>query len=84
MIKSKRMRYAGLVARMWEKRNGYRLLVGNSERRRPLGIARHKWVYNIKIDLRVIECAGMDWIHLAEDGDRWKTLVNTVMNLRIP
>jgi hypothetical protein len=55
-------------------------LVGNPERKRPLGRPRSKWENNIKIDLGVIEWGGMDWIDL----DQWKTLVNTVMNLRVP
>jgi hypothetical protein len=76
MIKSKRMRWAGYVARMGEKRNAYRILMGKPEGRRPLGRRRRKWVDNIKMDLREIGWDGMDWIDLAEDRDQW--------NLRVP
>jgi hypothetical protein len=68
----------------WEARNGYRILVGKPEGKRPLGRPRRRWVDNIKIDLREIECDGMDWINLAEDRDQWTAFVNTVMNLRVP
>jgi hypothetical protein len=60
------------------------LLVGKPEGRRPLGRPRRRWVANIKIDLREIECDGMDCIDLAQDRDHWRALVNTVMNLRVP
>jgi hypothetical protein len=65
MIKSRRMRWAGHVARMGETRNAYRILVGKPEGKRPLGRPRRRWVDNIKIDLRVIEWDGVDWIDLA-------------------
>jgi hypothetical protein len=65
MIKSRRMRWAGHVARMGEKRNAYRILVGNPEGRRP----KHRWVDNIKMDLREIGWDGGDWINLAQDRD---------------
>jgi hypothetical protein len=84
MIKSRRMRWAGHVARMGEKRNAYRILEGNPEGKRPLGRPRHRWVNNIKMDLREIGWDGMDWIDLAEDRDQWSALVNTVMNLQVP
>jgi hypothetical protein len=84
MIKSRRMRWAGHVARMGEKRNAYRTFVGNSEGRRSLGRPRRRWVDNIKIDLREIEWDGMDWIDVAQDRDQWRALVKTVMNLRLP
>jgi hypothetical protein len=58
--------------------------VGKPEGKRPLGRPRHRWVDNIKNDLREIERDGMDWINLIQDGDQWKALVNTVMNLRVP
>jgi hypothetical protein len=80
MIKSRRMRWAGHVAQMGEKRT----LVGNPEGRRPLGRPRHRWVDNIKIDLREIGWEDMDWIDLAQDRDQWRVLVNTVMNLWVP
>jgi hypothetical protein len=67
-----------------EKRNEYRILVGKPEEKRPLGRPRHRWVNNIKIDLREVGWDGMDWIDLAQDRDRWRALVNAVMNLRVP
>jgi hypothetical protein len=78
MIKLRRMRWAGYVARMGEKRNAYRILVRMPERKRPLGRPRRRWVDNIKLDLREI---GWDWIDLAQDRDQWRALVNAVMNL---
>jgi hypothetical protein len=84
MIKSRRMRWAGHIARMGEKRNAHRILVGKPEGKRPLGRPRRWWVDNIKIDLREIGWDGMDWIDLAQDRDQWRALVNTVMNLRVP
>jgi hypothetical protein len=84
MIKSRRMRGAGYVARMGEKRNPYRILVGKPEGKRPLGRPRRRWVDNIKIDLRDIGWDGMDWIDLTQDRDQRRSLVNTVMNLRVP
>jgi hypothetical protein len=69
MIKSRRMRWAGHVARMGEKRNAYRILVGKPEGRGPLGRPRRRWVENIKIDLREIGWDGVDWIDLAQDRD---------------
>jgi hypothetical protein len=67
-----------------ENRNAYRILVGKPEGKRPLGRQRSWWVNNIKLDLRGIEWGGMDWIYLALDRDQWRSLVNTVMNLRVP
>jgi hypothetical protein len=67
MIKSRRTRWAGHVARMGEKRNAYSILVGKPEGKRPLGIPRRRWVDNIKIDLREIGWDGMDWVGLAQD-----------------
>jgi hypothetical protein len=84
MIKSRRMRCAGHVARMGEKMNAYRILVGKPEGKRPLGRPRRRWVDNIKMDFREIGWDGVDWIELAQDRDQWRTLVNTVMNLRVP
>jgi hypothetical protein len=83
-MKLRRMRWAGHVARMGEKRNAYRVFVGEPEEKRPLGRPRHGWVKNIKMDLREIEWDGMDWIDLAQNRDQWRALVKTVMNLRVP
>jgi hypothetical protein len=69
---------------MGEKKNAHRLLVGKSERKRPLGRPRRRWVDNIKRDLLEIGWDGVDWIGLAQDRDKWKALVNAVMNLRVP
>jgi hypothetical protein len=69
---------------MGEKRNAYRILVGNPEGKRQLGKPRHRWVDNIKIDLREIGWDGMDWIDLAQNRDQWRAVVNAVMNLRVP
>jgi hypothetical protein len=84
MIKSKRMRWAGHVIRIGETRNAYRILVGKPEGKRPLGRPKRRWVNNIKIYLREIGWNGMDWINLDQNGDQWRALVNTVMNLRVP
>jgi hypothetical protein len=84
MIKSRRMRLAGHVARMGENRNAYRILVGKPGGKRPLGRPRRRWVDNIKMDLREIGWDGLDWIDLAQDRDQWRALVNAVMNLRVP
>jgi hypothetical protein len=81
MIKSRRMRWAGHIARMGERRNAYRILVGKPEGRSPLGRPRRMWVNNIKMDLREIGWDGIDWIDLAQDRDQWRALVKTVMNL---
>jgi hypothetical protein len=84
MIKSRRMRWAGNVAQMEEKRNVYRILVGKPEGKRPLGRPRPRWVDNIKVNLKETGWGGMDWIDLAQDRDQWRALVNTVMSLRVP
>jgi hypothetical protein len=84
IIKSRRMRWAGHVARIGEKRNAYRLLVGNPEGKRQLGRPRHRWVDNIRKDLGDVECGDVDWIDLAKDRNRWRPLVNSVLNLRVP
>jgi hypothetical protein len=84
MIKSKRMRWAGNVARMGEKMNAYRVLLGKPEGKRPLGRTGRRWEDNIKIDLRRVGWGSMDWIDVAQDRDQWRPLVNTVMNIRVP
>jgi hypothetical protein len=82
-IKSRRMRWTGHVVNMGEGRNVYRVLVGKPEGKRPLGRARRRWEDGIKMDLREIGWRGVEWIHLAQDRDRWRAVVNTVMNLRV-
>jgi len=84
VIKSRRMRWAGHVARMGEERGMYRVLVGKPEGRRPLGRPRRRSVDNIRMDLQEVGCGYMDWIGLAQDRDRWRTLVSAVMNHRVP
>jgi hypothetical protein len=84
MIKSRRIRRAEHVARMGEKRNECRLLVGNPEGKRPLGRPRRRWVDNIRMDLGEVGWGDLDWIGLAQDRNRWKTLVNSALNLRAP
>jgi hypothetical protein len=79
-----RMRWAGHVARMGEKRNVCRLLVGKPERKRPLGRPRRRWMDNIKMDLLEIGLSLVELIGLAQDRYRWRGLVNSVMNLRVP
>jgi hypothetical protein len=69
---------------MGEGRGVYRVSVGKPEGKRPLGRPRCRWEDNIKADLQEVECGGMDWIELAQDTDRWRALVNAVMNLRAP
>jgi len=79
-----RMRWARHVARVGERRGVYRVLVGKLEGKRPLGRPRRRWEDNIKMDLQEVGCGGMDWIELAENRDRWRAIVNAVMNLRVP
>ena len=82
--KSRRMKWAGHVARMGEEMGVYRVFVGKPERRRLLGRPRRRWVDNIRMVLQEVGCGYMDWIGLAQDRDRWRTLVSAVMNLRVP
>ena len=84
VIKSRRMRWAGHVARMGEERGAYRILVGKPEGKRLLGRPRRRWVDDIRMDLQDVGCGYVDWIGLAQDRDGWRKLVNAVMNLRVP
>jgi len=84
VIKSRRMRWAGHVARMGEGRGVYRVLVGKPEGRRPLGRPRRRWEDNIRMDLRKVGCECVEWMELAQDRDRCCALVSAVMNLRVP
>ena len=84
VIKSRRTRWAGHVARMGKGRGVYRVLVGKPGRKGPLGRSRHRWEGNIKMDLHKVGCRSMDWIEVAQDKDRCRALVNAVMNLRVP
>jgi len=78
------MRWAGHVARMVEGRGVYRVLVGKLEGKRPLGRPRHRWVDNIRMNLQEVGCGYRDWIGLAQNRDRWRTLVSAVMDLQVP
>ena len=84
VVKSRRMRWAGHVAHMGEGRGVHRVLVGKPEGKRPLGRPRHRWKDNIKMDLQKVGRGCGDWMELAEDRDRWRALVSTVINLRVP
>ena len=84
VIKSRRMRWTGHVARMVEERGVCRVLVGKLEGRRQLGRPRRRWVDNIRMDLQEVGCGYMDWIGLDQDRDRWRTPVCAVMNLLVP
>jgi transcription termination factor 2 len=84
VIKSRRMRWAGHVARMEEGRGVYRVFVGRLEGKRPLGRPRRRWENNIKMDLREIGIDGANWIRLDEDRAQWRAFVNTVIDFRVP
>jgi hypothetical protein len=81
IIKARRMRWAGHVARMGKKRNAYRLLVGKPEGRRPLGRPRRTWLHNIRMDLVELGWDDVDWIGLAQDRGSWRALENSVLKL---
>ena len=84
VIKSRTMRWTEHVARMEERRGIYRVLVGKPEGKRALGRLKRTWEDNIKMDLQEVGCESMDWIELAQNRDRWRALVNAVVNLRVP
>jgi hypothetical protein len=79
-----RLRWMGHVARMGEGRGVYRVLVGKSEGKRPLGRPRRRWEDNVRMDLQEVGCGCGDWIGLAQDRDRWRALVSVVRKLRVP
>jgi len=82
--KIKKNEMGGVCGTYVEGRGVYRVLVGKPEGKRPLGRPRRRWEDNIKMDLHEVGCGDMDWIELAQDRDRWRALVNAVMNLRVP
>jgi hypothetical protein len=84
IVKARRMRWTGHVARMGEKRNAYRLLVGKPEGRRPLGRQRRRRLDNIRMALVEVGWRDVDWIGLAQDWGRWRVLVNSILHLRVP
>jgi len=84
VIKSRRMRWAGHVAHMGERRGAYTVLVGKHEGKRALRRPRRRWEDNIKMGLQEVGCGDINWIELAQDRDRWRALVHAVMNLRVP
>ena len=84
VIKSRRMRWAGHVARMEEGRGVHKVLVGKPEGKRPLGRPRRRWEDNIKMDLEEVGRGCRDWMELAQDREKWPALVSTVMNFRVP
>jgi hypothetical protein len=83
VVKSRKMRWAGHVARM-EYRGVHKVLVGKPEGKRSLGRPRRRWEDNIKMDLQEVGGGGGDWMELAQDRDRWRALVSTLKNLRVP
>ena len=84
VVNSRIMRWAGNVGRKRERRGTFSVLLGKPEEKRPLGRPRRRWENNIKMDFQEVDCGGMDWIDLAQDRDRWRTVVNAVTNPRVP
>jgi hypothetical protein len=84
VVKSKRIRWAGYVVSIGERRDVYRILMMKPEGKRSLGRPRGRWKFNIKIVLQEIENGGMEWIGLAQDRESWPALVNSIMNFRVP
>jgi hypothetical protein len=84
IIKTRQMRWAGHVARIGEKRNAYRFVMEKPEGKTPLARPRRRWVDIIKMDLGEVGWGDVDWIGLAQNGNRWRALVNSVINLRVP
>ena len=84
VIKSKRIRWTGHVALTGDRRGVYRVLVGKLDGKRPVGRPRLRWDDNTKMDLQEVGCGRVDWIELAQDMERWRALVNALMNLRVP
>ena len=78
------MKWAGQVARLGERRGVYKVFVGKSEEKRPLGRQKRRWEDNIKTDLQEVGCGGVKWIELAQDRDRWQALVTAVMKPWVP
>ena len=84
VIKSRRMSWAGHVARMEEGRGVHKVMVGKTERKRQLGRPRRRWEDNIKMGIQEVGRGCGDWMELAQDRDRWRALVSAVMNFRVP
>jgi hypothetical protein len=84
IIKSRRIRWAGRVSRMREKRNAYRLVLGKPEGKMLLGRPSCRWLDNVRLDLAEVGWDDVDWIGLAQDRNRWRAVVNSVLNLRVP
>jgi hypothetical protein len=84
VVKSRRMRWAGHVARTREDRGVHRVLVGKPERKKPLGRPRHRWENNIKMDLQEVRGGHGYWMELAQDRNSWRALVGMVRNFRVP
>jgi hypothetical protein len=84
VVKSRRVRWTGHVARMGEDRSVHRVLMGKPEGKRPLGTPRRRWEDNIKMDLQEVMGCRWDWTELAQDSDRWRALMGTVRNFRVP